>query len=246
MRAREKWAPCPTLADHGRQTGRHVPRLRGHVYQAPIDYGHRTPAVDVPYSPTVPVMAMEPRKKCRRINEPGHAHALTFSCFQRRPFLSKDRSRKWMTEAIAKACEKHTLHLCAYVIMPEHVHLLLWPTNSDYSISRILSTLKQSVSKRALLYVRDRAPEFLSQMEDRQPNGDVHHRFWQRGGGYDRNLTEPETIWTQIDYIHANPVRRGLCERSIDWAWSSAREYESPGSGMLAIERSSLPKTREG
>jgi hypothetical protein len=42
-------------------------------------------------------------------------------------------------------------------------------------------------------------------MEDRQPGGLVHHRFWQRGGGYDRNLTEPRTIWAEIANIHANP-----------------------------------------
>jgi hypothetical protein len=48
--------------------------------------------------------------------------------------------------------------------------------------------------------------------------------FWQRGGGYDRNLTEPRTIWAEIASIHANPVRRGLCESATDWPWSSARE----------------------
>lgn len=182
------------------------------------------------------------RKRCRRIDEPGHAHALTFSCFQRRDFLSKPRSRRWMVEAIQLSREKHGFHLWAYVIMPEHVHVLLWPTRDDCSISRILTTLKQSVSKRALLFVREKDPRFLRQMEDRQPNGIVQHRFWQRGDGYDRNLTEPRTVWTEIDYIHSNPVRRGLCERATDWPWSSAAEYDAPGKGVLSIDRSSIPQ----
>ncbi len=186
------------------------------------------------------------RKRCVRFNDFGHAHALTFSCFQRRPFLTKERTRRWMIEAIQRSREKHGFHLWAYVIMPEHVHLLLWPTRYDYSISRILTTLKQSVSKRALLFVREHVPIFLLQMKDHQPNGVVHHRFWQRGGGYDRNLTEPATIWKEIDYIHANPVRRGLCERAVDWPWSSAAEYVSPGTGLLTIDRSSLPGTPVG
>ena len=63
-------------------------------------------------------------------------------------------------------------------------------------------------------------------VEDRQPNEVTHYRFWQRGGGYDRNVVEPVTVYHQIDYIHNNPVRRGLCENSEDWPWSSARFYE--------------------
>ena len=186
------------------------------------------------------------RKKCRRLNEPGHAHALTCSCFKRRPFLSKDRSREWLLEAIELAREKHHLHVWAYVIMPEHFHLIIWPTIAEYSISSILATIKQSVSKRALVYIREHAPAFLSQMEDRDPNGIIRHRFWLRGGGYDRNLTEPKTIWAEIDYLHTNPVKRGLCAHSIDWPWSSAAEYERPGSGLLRIDRESLPRTPEG
>jgi len=186
------------------------------------------------------------RKACRRINEPGHAHSLTFLCFSRRPFLSKDRSRRWLVEAIDRAREKHAFDLWAYVVMPEHVHLLIWPRKPVYSTSRILTSIKLPVSIKALSYLRQTAPHFLSQMEDRQPDGSVHHRFWQRGGGYDRNLTEPGTIWAEIAYIHANPVRRGLCESATDWIWSSARELKQPGSGLLRLNLSSLPRTPRG
>ena len=49
--------------------------------------------------------------------------------------------------------------------------------------------------------------------------------FWQPGGGYDRNITSTEALRAMIDYIHANPVRRGLVARVEDWEWSSARWY---------------------
>ena len=193
------------------------------------------------------------RKACRRINEPGDANSLTFSCFSRRPFLSKDRSRMWLVEAIDRAREKHAFDLWAYVVMPEHVHLLLWPREPVYWISRMLTSIKQPVSIKALSYLRQSAPPVLpqmenrlSQMEDRQPDGSVHHRFWQRGGGYDRNLTEPRTIWAEMAYIHANPIRRGLCESATDWIWSSARELAEPGSGLLRLNLSSLPRTPRG
>jgi len=151
-----------------------------------------------------------------------------------------------MIDAIDSCRTKHQIHLWAYVLMPEHVHLLFWPTRGDYSIGRILSALKQPVSKRALLFIKRHAPAFLPQMEEQRLDGTVRHHFWQRGGGYDRNLTEPTAIWSKIDYIHANPVRRGLCERAMDWRWSSAGEHETPGSGPLAIDRESLPRTADG
>ncbi|MEK6261121.1 MAG: hypothetical protein AABP62_21185 [Planctomycetota bacterium] len=44
-------------------------------------------------------------------------------------------------------------------------------------------------------------------------------------GGCDRNAFEIATVHAMIDYIHANPVRRGLVERPTDWEWSSARWY---------------------
>jgi hypothetical protein len=50
-------------------------------------------------------------------------------------------------------------------------------------------------------------------------------RYWQEGPGYDRNFTKPSTVLPAIDYLHHNPVRRGLVKRAVDWKWSSARYY---------------------
>jgi putative transposase len=152
----------------------------------------------------------------------------------------------WLVEAIDQARQIHGFDLWAYVLMPEHAHLLIWPRKPTYSISRILTSIKRPVSRKALSYVRTSAPDFLSQMEDRQPGGRVHYRFWQRGGGYDRNLTEPKSIWHEINYFHANPVRRGLCDTPTAWVWSSARELDQPGSGLIRLDLSSMPRTSEG
>src|SRR6476469_2848602 len=90
---------------------------------------------------------MPHRKSCKRYNDPGHTHALTFSCFRCQSFLSSERSRQWLIDAIDRSRSKYGVQLWAYVIMPEHVHLLIWPTTEDYDISNILSAIKQSVAK---------------------------------------------------------------------------------------------------
>jgi putative transposase len=125
--------------------------------------------------------------------------------------------------------------------MPEHVHILIWPRKPDYDISNILKSIKLSVAKQAVSFVRSESPGFLKHNTDRQPSGRVCYRFWQRGGGYDRNLFETEAIHQQIDYIHQNPVRRNLCERAEDWHWSSAADHARIRTGPLSVQLESLP-----
>ncbi len=182
------------------------------------------------------------RKKCKRYNTPGHAHFLTFSCFQRRPFLAKDRSRGWLIDAINSARDKHHFDLWAYVIMPEHAHIVLFPTIDPYDISAIFKSIKLSVANTAIAYVKRYASEFLVQMTDAQPNGNSSIRFWQRGGGYDRNLHSFEEIWEKIDYIHNNPVKRELCGRADDWNWSSAADYSGLRKGPIELNLDQLPR----
>ena len=78
-------------------------------------------------------------------------------------------------------------------------------------------------------------------MRDRQPNGRTAHRFRERGGGYDRNLTLPKTIHAAIEYVHANPVRRGLVDSPDEWAWSSARCFTGAGEAVLVPDIASIP-----
>jgi putative transposase len=109
--------------------------------------------------------------------------------------------------------------------MPEHVHVLLRPRQPVYQMSLIRTALKVPVQRKALAFLRREAPDFLRRLRDEQPGGEVHYRFWQRGGGYDRNVTDPATLRAMIEYIHDNPVRRGLVSQPTDWPWSSARFY---------------------
>lgn len=62
-------------------------------------------------------------------------------------------------------------------------------------------------------------------MTIREWPGIERFRFWQEGGGYDRNLWTEAAVLAVIEYIHLNPVRRGLCDQAIQWTWSSAGHY---------------------
>jgi len=180
-------------------------------------------------------------KTCRRYNDPGDAHALTFSCFHGRKFLAKQRSCRWLIESLHSARERLSFHVWAYVVMPEHCHVLVFPRQQDYSISRILEAIKLPVTRRAKSYLEQNHPEALRLMRDEQPGGSVAYRFWQRGGGHDRNLREPEAIHAEIEYMHNNPVRSRLVARAEDWPWSSAAWYAGVREVSLVPDAASVP-----
>jgi putative transposase len=159
-------------------------------------------------------------------NEPGHAHELTFSCQHRWPLLNRDRTRTWFIEALDRARRRWDFALWAYVIMPEHAHVLIYPRRIEYDVGLILKSIKQPVAQSAIAFLRTQAPEWLDRLRVARPGGRVEYRFWQQGGGYDRNVFQETTAWQCVDYLHANPVRRELCSHPPDWIWSSARWYE--------------------
>ena len=157
----------------------------------------------------------------RNRNTPGDAHELTFTCYHRYPFLKAERACQWLADAIHEARMKHDFDLWAYVFMPDHVHLIVKPRQLVYDIAVIRSAIKEPVSRKAFDYLRDHDPAWLEKLTT--PRGQKSERhFWQTGGGYDRNITQGDTLLAMIEYIHANPVRKKLCERPQDWRWSSA------------------------
>jgi putative transposase len=181
-------------------------------------------------------------RRRKRYDVPGHAHYLTFSCWRCQRFLNADLARQWVLEAMDAARRVHPFDLWAWVLMPEHMHLLLFPRDG-VGVGSILKSIKQPVAKKAVEWVRRNAPAFLPRLLDAQPSGRRSYRFWQPGGGYDRNLWSANEIHEKIGYIHANPVRRGLVPTPGDWAWSSLRAWELGTNEPICIDRESLPPT---
>jgi len=181
------------------------------------------------------------RKRCKRIEVPGHVHELKFSCYKQRPFLNSRLSRDSLAESILKAKTKHKFDIWAYVIMLEHIHLIIFPKESDYSISKILYSIKRPVAKEVIKHMRENSSRNLKLLSTGQKNAPC--RFWLPGGGYDRNITEVDTLLKVVNYIHRNPVRRGLVDNPGDWYWSSYNEWLKLGAGPIPIDRESFPTT---
>ena len=106
--------------------------------------------------------------------------------------------------------------------MPEHVHLLIYTPEANYKTEKILASIKKPVAYKAIQFVREMLPS-LERLTVRNRNR-TYHRFWQAGPGYHGNLYELAAIYNAIEYIHNNPVRRGLVLQATDGP-SSARDW---------------------
>jgi putative transposase len=171
----------------------------------------------------------------RSYNEPGHAHELTFSCYQGYAFLKSDRTCAWLAEAISQARAVWAFDLWAYVFMPEHAHLIVHPRQIEYDIASIRRAIKEPVGRQAIRYLRQHAPEWLPRLTRRRGRR-KERLFWQSGGGYDRNITDAKALLSMIDYIHLNPVRRGLVEQAAQWKWSSAAWIEGVSDSPVPLD----------
>lgn len=171
--------------------------------------------------------------KCKKTyNTPGDAHLLTFSTYQRMPFLSDPSVCQDFMRFLDAARRRWSFQVWAYVLMPDHVHLLVWPTERDYRMADVLKGVKQPVAQAAVRSWRTEDPSSLEKIRVVRPSGRTEFRFWQQGGGHDRNLGPREAVAAAIDYIHQNPVVAGLCQRSVDWPWSSAKGYGGERNGV--------------
>lgn len=148
---------------------------------------------------------------------------MTYSCIHRWPLLGKHRSRKWAIDAIETARHTQNFELWAYVLMPEHVHLLILPRSPVYEMRTILASLKRSVAKQAREHLEATGnTDWIRKLTIQYPSRSSF-RFWQPGGGFDRNIVREKSVPAIMEYIHLNPVRRGLAENPLEWKWSSAQ-----------------------
>ena len=145
--------------------------------------------------------------------------------------VAKNRLQVFQTDAIKQiTCraidEARTscgFLLFAYVIMPDHLHLL---TDSPREPSIVLQFIKGIVSRRVLGYLKEMKYEAsLRKLEHDDWKRNHRYSLWQHDSDVFSIVSE-STFMQKINYIHENPVRAGLVERPEDYRWSSARFWK--------------------
>jgi putative transposase len=136
------------------------------------------------------------------------------------PLLETQDARNLFLETLGTLRDRHKFLLAGYVVMPEHVHLLMNEPPGQ-TLSQVVKVLKGCVSR-----------DFRG-WGDR--GGKKFAQFWQ-SRFYDFNVYSAAKRKEKLTYMHANPVSRGLVENPKDWVWSSFLFYETGKSGLVAVD----------
>jgi len=169
-------------------------------------------------------------KNLRRVTGRGDLHFITFCCYQRRALLGTVRARNLAAQILGEVRSKYGFMLVGYVIMPEHVHLLIGESRTVSPV-KIVQVFKQRLSRR----MRGKKRREAKQLRLRFPEEEAGlRRFWQRRY-YDFNVYTRGKMKEKLQYMHANPITEKLVEHPRDWPWSSWSYYAS-GEGLLKMD----------
>ncbi|MEE9363067.1 MAG: transposase [Cellulophaga sp.] len=144
-----------------------------------------------------------------------------------------------LAESVNYCRAEKGMELYAYCFMPSHVHLIF--RSSKDEPRELLQSFKKHTSKKVIEAIennpQESRKEWLLWMLERagKKRGNVtKYQFWQ-------HHNKPIELWSEkvikqkIDYIHNNPVEVGFVTSSIDWKYSSARNYQDDNT-VLEIE----------
>jgi putative transposase len=122
----------------------------------------------------------------KRIQHSQQSHFITFSCYHRRPFFRDERLRDIFLQSLEQTRDRYHFLVFGYVVMPEHVHLLVSETEAEV-LSKAIQALKISVARRALSLC-----------------GENMSPFWQKRY-YDHNVRNHQSFVSKLRYIHRKP-----------------------------------------
>jgi putative transposase len=163
-----------------------------------------------------------------RIYGRGHLHFITFSCYRRLPLLRSVRARNVFVKILDEVRDRYGFSLVGYVVMPEHVHLLISEPHRG-TPSMAIQVLKQRVSRRKRRAASRQLKLTFESGEDSLP------RFWQRRF-YDFNVWSLKKRVEKLHYMHMNPLKRKLVDHPRDWLWSSFSFYSKLKHGLIRID----------
>jgi putative transposase len=164
----------------------------------------------------------------KRYQEARCLHFITFSCYRRAPLLGTAEAHRVFEQTLERVRQWYGFYVTGYVLMPEHVHLLISePERGKLSVA--IQMLKQNVARQL-----NEKPRPVAKTATRAGHA-RENPFW-LARYYDFNVTSEEKVIEKLRYIHRNPVMRGLVGSPEDWESSSFRHYLSGVEGVVEIE----------
>ena len=163
--------------------------------------------------------------KWKNIDAGAGYYNITATLTEWMPLLARDDIRRAVCFEIKVALRRFRASVCAFVIMPDHLHMVVWLPEGG-QLHAFLKCWRGRSARRVIdILTRQNDRDSLNVMA-RHANGGCHYAAWKeqvRALAVVRDVT----LRQKIDYIHANPVRGGLVDIPSDWPHSSFRWYQA-------------------
>ena len=130
--------------------------------------------------------------------------------------------------------KKYEFIILGYVIMPSHFHWIVKTEPKNGKISDIMRDIKKYTAWDVLEKLEKEKPEML-QVFRKEVKPGQKRQFWIHRFD-DQVIRNNKMFWTKLKYIHNNPVKAGLVERSIDYKYSSARNYIKQDHSVIFVD----------
>jgi len=174
----------------------------------------------------------------KRIHCKGNACFITTSVNKFVKIFSEKRYIEIILKNISFYREKHGFLLLAYVIMPDHLHLLIYPDpERKVDVSDIMEDFKKFTSRQLRVQMeKDKKTNWLAAFRLEAPRKrNWQFRIWQERFD-DLGIHSLNVARIKINYIHNNPVRKGMVDRPEDYPYSSARNYLSNDHSIIRVD----------
>ena len=175
-----------------------------------------------------------------KVGEDAIAHFVTFAVVGWIDVFSREQYKEIFVTSL-QYCQQHkglTLH--AWVIMTNHVHLII--SSNTNKIEDIVRDLKKYTSKQIIKAIQENPTESrkewmlnLFSFAGKNNNNNKDHQFWKQDY-HPIELNSAEKSKERLDYLHQNPVRSGLVWEPWHYKFSSAIDYYTNEHGLLKIE----------
>jgi REP element-mobilizing transposase RayT len=155
-------------------------------------------------------------RKPREELEGGLYHVFARGNAKQLIFLD-DCDRRTYLLLLGREIERRNWKCLAYCLMENHVHLVL--ETPDANLGRGMQRLHSAYA------------QFFNERHER-----VGHLFQGRYGAV--RIETDEQLWTALAYLAANPVKANLCDRAVDWQWSSCGHVlKGESAGLIDLGR---------
>lgn len=163
----------------------------------------------------------------------GTARFVTFSCYHNYNLFKTHTVKNIFIHHFDTLRTKYMFKIYGYVIMPNHVHLVLLPPDG-IALSKIIGELKSLTGREIISHWQNIDLKIFDNLKVLR-NGKQRYTFWQRRY-YDHNCRTKEITTEKINYCHKNPVAKGLVEKPQDWIWSSFRPHHRMDNVIIKID----------